>query len=283
MPVPLVRAVVEVLGDWRPSVAAIAVVESATRPTLVRDLADGLSRYLRVPVAGTFAIVDPSVPPGRGAVNSAQRVAAVSRRFAWRPEADVRSRGPRCCWWTTGPSPAGPSPWLPAPFGRRGRRRCTPSCWRRRADRPGTGLSFRPGHVASGKTGWWPVGGGSYADRVTQASSNAAPEYPDHIDGAVLKIAGVVVLGAIMTILDITVVNVALPTFQTVFTSIDDPLALLHGRVDGHRLHPGSRDRDPADRLGRRPLRHQAPLHRRDRACSRSAPRSAPRRPRSRC
>jgi ATP-dependent DNA helicase RecQ len=86
VPVPLVRAVIEVLGDWRPAVGAIAVVESATRPTLVRDLADGLSRYLHVPVVGTFAIVDPDVPPGRGAVNSAQRVAAVSRRFAWRPE-----------------------------------------------------------------------------------------------------------------------------------------------------------------------------------------------------
>ncbi len=43
------------------------------------------------------------------------------------------------------------------------------------------------------------------------------PDYPDHIDSAVLKVAGVVVLGAIMSILDITVVNVALPTFQRVF------------------------------------------------------------------
>jgi EmrB/QacA subfamily drug resistance transporter len=43
----------------------------------------------------------------------------------------------------------------------------------------------------------------------------AAP--PDKLDAAVLKIAGVVVLGAIMSILDITVVSVALPTFQTVF------------------------------------------------------------------
>ena len=34
-------------------------------------------------------------------------------------------------------------------------------------------------------------------------------EYPDKIDAAVLKVAGVVVLGAIMSILDITVVNVA--------------------------------------------------------------------------
>ena len=46
-------------------------------------------------------------------------------------------------------------------------------------------------------------------------------QYPEKVDAAVLKIAGVVVLGAIMSILDITVVNVALPTFQTVFS--DDP------------------------------------------------------------
>ena len=46
----------------------------------------------------------------------------------------------------------------------------------------------------------------------------AHTQYPDHIDGAVLKVAGVVVLGAIMSILDITVVNVALPTFQRVFS-----------------------------------------------------------------
>jgi EmrB/QacA subfamily drug resistance transporter len=43
----------------------------------------------------------------------------------------------------------------------------------------------------------------------------AAP--PAKLDAAVLKIAGVVVLGAIMSILDITVVSVALPTFQREF------------------------------------------------------------------
>src|SRR5215204_1721311 len=54
----------------------------------------------------------------------------------------------------------------------------------------------------------------------------AAPTYPEKIDAAVIKIAGVVVLGAIMSILDITVVNVALPTFQTVFAeSPDHPIA----------------------------------------------------------
>ncbi|MCW2766961.1 MAG: transporter, partial [Nocardioides sp.] len=50
-------------------------------------------------------------------------------------------------------------------------------------------------------------------------TSKPVIEYADHIDSAVLKIAGVVVLGAIMSILDITVVNVALPTFQAEFGS----------------------------------------------------------------
>jgi EmrB/QacA subfamily drug resistance transporter len=52
-----------------------------------------------------------------------------------------------------------------------------------------------------------------------------APEYPDSIDAAVLKVAGVVVLGAVMAILDITVVNVALPTFQDVFSEGGDQIA----------------------------------------------------------
>ncbi|HET7304943.1 MAG TPA: DHA2 family efflux MFS transporter permease subunit [Segeticoccus sp.] len=49
-------------------------------------------------------------------------------------------------------------------------------------------------------------------------------DYPDKIDAAVLKVAGVVVLGAIMSILDITVVNVALRTFQTAFADGGVPL-----------------------------------------------------------
>jgi EmrB/QacA subfamily drug resistance transporter len=56
------------------------------------------------------------------------------------------------------------------------------------------------------------------------APTSAPPQYPDKIDGAVLKIAGVVVLGAIMSILDITVVNVALPTFQVEFGTPGNPL-----------------------------------------------------------
>jgi ATP-dependent DNA helicase RecQ len=86
VPVPLAEAVVEVLRDWRPDVDGIVHVESATRPTLTADLAAGLSRFLRVPVLGRWALADPDVLPGQGAANSAQRVAAVGRRF--RLEAD---------------------------------------------------------------------------------------------------------------------------------------------------------------------------------------------------
>ncbi|QZY29224.1 RecQ family ATP-dependent DNA helicase [Nocardioides coralli] len=87
-PVPpqLAQAVLEVMKEWsatwsaRPE--AIVHVESATRPGLVRDLAEGVSRVMQIPVVGRHAIVDPSVPPGQGAANSAQRVAAVQRRYA---------------------------------------------------------------------------------------------------------------------------------------------------------------------------------------------------------
>ncbi len=51
------------------------------RGELVDSLADGLSRYLGVPLLGLWAVVDPDVVPGQGSMNSAQRVAAVGRRF----------------------------------------------------------------------------------------------------------------------------------------------------------------------------------------------------------
>ncbi len=60
---------------------------------------------------------------------------------------------------------------------------------------------------------------------MSSDSKVVTPELPDHIDAAVLKIAGVVVLGAIMSILDITVVNVALPTLQTEFGTVGHPIA----------------------------------------------------------
>ncbi|NMM84043.1 MFS transporter [Rhodococcus sp. SRB_17] len=48
-------------------------------------------------------------------------------------------------------------------------------------------------------------------------SPNAPTAASDKLDGTVLKIASVVVLGAIMSILDVTVVSVALPTFAAEF------------------------------------------------------------------
>jgi ATP-dependent DNA helicase RecQ len=87
VPDGLVHAVLEVLHDWRPQVDGIVVVESASRPTLTADLADGLSRHLSKPIIGRWAIADPTVQPNQGVMNSAQRVAAVTRRF--RLEGDV--------------------------------------------------------------------------------------------------------------------------------------------------------------------------------------------------
>ena len=82
VPEPLIKAVLEVLGEWRPTVSGIVYVESSRRPQLVSNLAQGLSRYLQVPVLGRFAITDPTVAPEQGATNSAQRVAAVLKRYS---------------------------------------------------------------------------------------------------------------------------------------------------------------------------------------------------------
>ena len=60
------------------------------------------------------------------------------------------------------------------------------------------------------------------------AGGPPAGDYPDHIDAAVLRIAGVVIIGAIMSILDITVVNVALPTFQAEFGTTGHEVAYSH-------------------------------------------------------
>ncbi len=84
VPPPLVDAVVEVLRDWAPEwptrPTGVAYVESARRPELVRDLATGLARLMRLPLVARWELVDPDVPPGAGAANSARRVAAVTRR-----------------------------------------------------------------------------------------------------------------------------------------------------------------------------------------------------------
>lgn len=69
-----------------------------------------------------------------------------------------------------------------------------------------------------------------------QTAVGAAPSIPDddRITPDILKIAGVVVLGAIMSILDITVVNVALPTFQQAFDVSE--LSTVAWSVTGYTL-----------------------------------------------
>ncbi len=52
---------------------------------------------------------------------------------------------------------------------------------------------------------------------MTSPSEAHPDQVSDRLDAGVLKIAGVVIFGAIMSILDITVVNVAIPTFQSTF------------------------------------------------------------------
>ncbi|MCL2543735.1 MAG: DHA2 family efflux MFS transporter permease subunit [Nocardioidaceae bacterium] len=66
------------------------------------------------------------------------------------------------------------------------------------------------------------------AEQTAPRPTAGFDDHPDHIDAAVLKIAGVVVLGAIMSILDITVVNVALRTFQVKFAEHGQPLSYSH-------------------------------------------------------
>ncbi|WP_235734634.1 RecQ family ATP-dependent DNA helicase [Nocardioides alcanivorans] len=80
VPASLGQAVVDVLHDWAPQVDALAYVESARRPVLTRSLVEGVARHLGVPIVARWSIADPAVQPDKGAMNSAQRVAAVVRR-----------------------------------------------------------------------------------------------------------------------------------------------------------------------------------------------------------
>jgi ATP-dependent DNA helicase RecQ len=86
VPEPLVRAVLEVMkawsAEWPARPEAVVHVESARRPTLVRELAAGIARTMQLPVVGRWAVVDPDVAPEQGSTNSARRVAALTRRFA---------------------------------------------------------------------------------------------------------------------------------------------------------------------------------------------------------
>ena len=53
-------------------------IESSSRPTLVRHLAEGLARYRSLPAATSFELVDHG--PAPSATNSARHLAAVLER-----------------------------------------------------------------------------------------------------------------------------------------------------------------------------------------------------------
>ena len=91
-PEPLRGAAVRALTDWRelwgagedgpvPLVDGVVAVRSVTRPQLLGHLGPGLARYLGVPFFGTVGPVAGMDEPTRHEVNSAQRLAAVSRRL----------------------------------------------------------------------------------------------------------------------------------------------------------------------------------------------------------
>lgn len=90
VPVALVQGMIAALGDWKPEVDSLVGFRSSTHPLLVDSLVEGLSRYLKRPVVARIEIRDPSVGTGQGATNSAQRIAAVSRRFVL--DGDVAGR-----------------------------------------------------------------------------------------------------------------------------------------------------------------------------------------------
>jgi len=95
VPVPLRHALADVLGAWAAAgwsdhdtegaaagpPVGVVVIDSLSRPTLVGHLAHGVARITGLPVLGRFALTEQAAASGLGTVNSAQRLAAVSRRF----------------------------------------------------------------------------------------------------------------------------------------------------------------------------------------------------------
>jgi ATP-dependent DNA helicase RecQ len=87
VPVPLRHALKSVLDAWAadgwPDGApqGVVAVESLSHPTLAGHVAAGAARILDLPVLTRFDLTDAPAPTGAGAVNSAQRLAAVAGRY----------------------------------------------------------------------------------------------------------------------------------------------------------------------------------------------------------
>ena len=95
VPVPLRHALADVLGAWqlapeeRPD--GIVGIDSAGRPQLVTHLVDGMARFTGLPVLTHLAVTG-GARPGAGAMNSAQRLAAVATRYTLADPDAVRDR-----------------------------------------------------------------------------------------------------------------------------------------------------------------------------------------------
>jgi ATP-dependent DNA helicase RecQ len=95
VPVPLRHALADVLGAWglpadqRPD--GIVGIDSVRRPLLGGHLVDGMARFTGLPVLTSLAVTGEQ-PPGAGATNSAQRLAAVARRYTLVDPEAVRDR-----------------------------------------------------------------------------------------------------------------------------------------------------------------------------------------------
>ena len=87
VPVPLRHALKSVLDAWAadgwPEGApqGVVAVESLSHPTLAGHVAAGAARILDLPLLTRFDLTDAPAPTGAGAVNSAQRLAAVAGRY----------------------------------------------------------------------------------------------------------------------------------------------------------------------------------------------------------
>ncbi|CAN5802585.1 RecQ family ATP-dependent DNA helicase [soil metagenome] len=83
VPIPLRHALAAVLAGWQhdEQQRGVVAVESMSRPTLTSHLAHGVARITGLPLLTRFELTADAAPTGRGAVNSAQRLAVVSARY----------------------------------------------------------------------------------------------------------------------------------------------------------------------------------------------------------
>jgi ATP-dependent DNA helicase RecQ len=93
VPVPLRHAVADVVRGWdlESPLEVVVALGSRSRPVLVNHLAEGMSRFLGLPLVTRFEVTGPATP-GAGRANSAQRLKAVAGGFTLADPAAVQGR-----------------------------------------------------------------------------------------------------------------------------------------------------------------------------------------------